>query len=399
VGSPSPRTVLYLHSSARLYGSDRQLLAIAGGLDPRRYRPLVVLAEHGPLADELARAGVEVQVRPLAVLRRALMSPRGVARIAASFASDAAGLGRLARSRGVALVHTNTSVTLGGAAAARVAGVPHVWHVREIYAAFDRWFSAYRRLLLTADALPCVSRATREQFPAAAAAFTLHDGLPYPPDRAPRAEARRELGLDPGAFVVAVLGRIAAWKGQDVLVRAIAQLPADAVALVCGEPWPGEESRQRELEQLAASLGVGDRVRLTGVLGRPGLAFGAADVVAVPSTLPDPFPNSALEAAAAGCCVVGADHGGIPEIVEHDRTGLLVAPGSPDDLAAALGELRGDHPRIMRLGSAAEQLVAERFSRERMLGEVQTLYDRLTGTAPARSSSPVTSAAAGRPNQ
>jgi hypothetical protein len=79
-------------------------------------------------------------VRPLAVLRRSLMSPNGIGRVVASWAADAGGLGRLARSRDVALVHTNTSVTLGGAAAARVAGVPHVWHVREIYAGFERWF-------------------------------------------------------------------------------------------------------------------------------------------------------------------------------------------------------------------------------------------------------------------
>ena len=71
----------------------------------------------------LRHRGVEVQVRPLAVLRRSLMSPRGISRVAAAWATDAGGLGRMARKRGVALVHTNTSVTLGGAAAARIAGI------------------------------------------------------------------------------------------------------------------------------------------------------------------------------------------------------------------------------------------------------------------------------------
>ena len=141
------RRVLFLHSSAGRYGADRQLELIATGLDPDRFEPIVVLAERGPLCDALEAAGVEVHVRPLAVLRRALMSPAGMGRVAAAWAADAGGLGRLARKRGVALVHTNTSVTLGGAAAARVAGVPHVWHVREIYAGFERWWPAYRRLL------------------------------------------------------------------------------------------------------------------------------------------------------------------------------------------------------------------------------------------------------------
>ncbi len=305
------------------------------------------------------------------------MSPRGISRVAAAWAADAGGLGRLARARDVALVHTNTSVTLGGAAAARLAGVPHVWHVREIYAGFDRWFPAYRRLLLSADALPCVSRATCLQFGGAPAAFTLHDGLPYPPERAPREAARAQLGLDPDAFVVAVLGRIAGWKGQDVLVRALAQLPETAVALIAGAPWPGDERHLRELQQLAIALGMGDRTHMIGVLDRPSLAFGAADVVAVPSTQPDPFPNAALEAAAAGCCVVGSDHGGIPEIIEDGRTGILVGPGDPHALAAALTAMSDDPDRRRHLGDAAARDVRARFSTQGMLDATQGLYDRM----------------------
>lgn len=314
-------------------------------------------------------------MRPLAVLRRSLMSPRGVARVAASWASDAGGLGRLARARDVALVHTNTSVTLGGAAAARLAGVPHVWHVREIYAGFDRWFPAYRRLLLTADALPCVSHATCEQFDGDPRAFVLHDGLAYEPERIDRGAARTELGLPADAFVVAVLGRISGWKGQDVLVRALPRLPADCVALIAGDAWRGEERHVRELRQLADRLGVDGRTCLTGTISRPSVVFAAADVVVVPSKQPDPFPNSALEAAAHGCCVVGADHGGIPEILGD--AGVLVSPGDPRALAAALAELHDDPARRERLGDAAARRVAGAYGRDRMLTELQSLYDRL----------------------
>ena len=71
---PSPASVLYLNSSSGRYGADRQLVALATGLDPQRYAPLVVLPGEGELADDLRSAGVEVQVRPLAVLRRAGLS-------------------------------------------------------------------------------------------------------------------------------------------------------------------------------------------------------------------------------------------------------------------------------------------------------------------------------------
>jgi len=373
-----PRTVLFLHSSAGRYGADRQLALLAGRLDPARYRALVVLAMDGELREDLQAAGVDVLVRPLAVLRRASMSPVGLARIGGALARDAGGLGRLARARGVGVIHTNTSVTLGGAAAARIARVPHVWHVREIYAGFERYWPAYRRLLLSADALPCVSQATRAQLGATARARVLHDGLALAPRRAPRDAARAALDLSAGAFVVAILGRISSWKGQDVLIRALAVCGDDGtIALVAGDPWPGEERRLEELRALAGSLGVADRVRFTGFRPDVENVYGAADVVAVPSTQPDPLPNAALEAAAAGCCVVAADHGGLPEILTDGVTGRLVTPGDPAALARALAELRADPAARERLGAAAAADVRARFSAARMLDEVQALYDAL----------------------
>ncbi len=320
-------------------------------------------------------------VRPLAVLRRALMSPRGVSRVAAAWAADAGGLGRLARARDVALVHTNTSVTLGGAAAARVAGTPHVWHVREIYSGFERWFEPYRRLLLSADALPCVSQATCEQFGGAPAAFVLHDGLAIDPRRGDRATSRRTLGLPDDAVVVAVLGRISGWKGQDVLVRSLGAGALrgrdDVVALIAGAPWRGEQRHLRALEELATTLGVTGRVHLAGFVTDVDAVYGAADIVAVPSRQPDPLPNAALEAAAAGCCVVGAAHGGVPEIIRDGETGLLVEPGDAAALAAALAELVDDPARREALGAAAARDVRERFSTPALLDSLQALYDRL----------------------
>ena len=332
----------------------------------------------GELREDLHAAGVETVVRPLSVMRRAAMSPAGMARIAIELARDAGGLARLARRRDVAIVHTNTSVTLGGSAASRVARIPHVWHLREIYTGFERWWPAYRRLLLTADALPCVSQATLAQLGGHPRGMVLHDGLPIAPARAPRKAARAALGLPADAYVCAILGRISTWKGQDVLIGALAE-PAlaagGAIALVAGDPWQGEERRLQELHALAARLGVDERVRFEGFRSDVENIYGAADVVCVPSTQPDPLPNAALEAAAAGCCVVAADHGGLPEILRDGETGLLVTPGDCAALARALAQLQADPARRERLGAAAAADVRERFAPERLLERTQALYD------------------------
>jgi glycosyltransferase involved in cell wall biosynthesis len=385
--SPGPATVLLLHSSSGRYGADRQLLLIASRLDPGRYRPLVVLPEPGPLADDLRDAGIEVRVQGLSVLRREHATAGGTASVAAALARDAAVLGTLVRRRRVALVHSNTSVVLGGAAAASLGRVPHVWHVREIYARFGRLWPRYRSLLSTAAALPCVSEATAAQFRAADRVHVIHDGLAFEPVRRPCNAARRALGLDPAAPVIAVLGRISDWKGQDVLVRALAEPPLgdrEAVGVIAGEAWPGAEQRTERVLELASRLGVDRRLRLLGFRDDVETVLGAADLIAVPSTAPDPLPGAAIEAAAAGCTVIASATGGLPEIVHDGATGRLVPPGDPDALARTAAELLDRPDERERLGAAARDDVRRRFSAARLLDELQQLYDTVRAGPAAR---------------
>jgi glycosyltransferase involved in cell wall biosynthesis len=355
---------------------------MAAGLDRSRYTPLVVLPDDGELATDLREAGVEVVIRPLAVVRRALLTPRGLAAIASAAAQDAVALRKLAAGREVALIHSNTSVVLGGAPAAAGARIPHLWHMREIYqgSEFERGWPAFRTMLLSAAALPCVSRATASQFGASRRPRVVPDGLAIEPRRAPRAEARAALGLPADAPVIAVLGRISGWKGQDVLIRALAEPELErrrAVAVIAGAAWPGAEERTVAVRVLARSLGVDHRVRFVGFRDDVENVYGAADVVAVPSTAPDPLPGAAIEAAAAGCAVVASAHGGLPEIIRDGRTGRLVTPGDPGALARAAAALLDDPDERERLGAAAATSVRERFAPSRLLAAIQDLYDEV----------------------
>jgi glycosyltransferase involved in cell wall biosynthesis len=376
--------VLLVHSSSGRYGADRQVRLIATGLDPERFTPIVALPSEGPLAADLREAGVEVLIAPLAVLRRAHASARGAAAVATGAARDAARLGWLIRRRQLALVHSNTSVVLGGAGAAALARVPHVWHVREIYARFGRLWPPYRSLLQTAAALPCVSRATASQFPRSRRVRVIADGLATDGQRAPRAAARGVLGVHDDAPAIAVLGRVSDWKGQDVLVRALAEpqlRDRHAIALIAGEAWPGAEHRARAVLALAGELGVSERVRMLGFRDDLDNVLGAADLIAVPSTCPDPLPGAAIEAAAAGCAVIASAHGGLPEIIRDGETGRLVPPNDPGALARAAAELLDDPSARDRLGAAASLDVRERYSAPRVLESIQALYDSVLADA------------------
>ncbi|HEX6713583.1 MAG TPA: glycosyltransferase family 4 protein [Thermoleophilaceae bacterium] len=363
-----PSRVLFLHSSAGLYGADRQLVALAGGLQSRGFAVTTVIPERGSLAARLEAAGVDVVVHPLAVLRRRLLSPGGIARLGIQGVRERSVLAGLCR--GCSLVHSNTSVILW-----RPRDVPHVVHVREIYAGLaPRAWPLWRRRLMQADARICVSHAVAAQFDPAGT-HVIHDGSPRALSSLFPAMRER---LKTAPFRVAVLGRISDWKGQDVLIRALAE-PAlaeiGAQAVIAGDAYPGEAAP--DIRALANALGVADRVEFAGFVANPEEFLASVDAVAVPSTRPDPLPNSAIEAQAAGLPVVAANHGGLPEIVNDGTTGILVAPDDAVGLAQALRALADDPAKREQMGEAAAEDARNRFTVDRMLDDVEAVYATL----------------------
>lgn len=105
------------------------------------------------------------------------------------------------------------------------------------------------------------------------------------------------------------------------------------------------------------------------------VVFGAADLIAVPSTAPDPLPGAAIEAGAAGCAVIASGHGGLPEIIRDRETGRLVEPGNASALALTPAELLDDSGLRERLGAAAAADVRARFSAQRLQAEIHDVYD------------------------
>jgi glycosyltransferase involved in cell wall biosynthesis len=134
---------------------------------------------------------------------------------------------------------------------------------------------------------------------------------------------------------------------------------------------------------LAQRLGVADRVRLIGFRDDVENVYGAADVVAVPSTQPGALPGAAIEAA-AGCAVVASAHGGLPEILRDGETGPLVAPGDVAALAQAGAELLGDERERERLGSAAALDVRRRFASARQIQKIEALHAAVLGSPLSR---------------
>ncbi len=164
-------------------------------------------------------------------------------------------------------------------------------------------------------------------------------------------------------------------KGLLHLVRAMALLPSVARAHldIVGEDWGGVAP----VASLATELGVGDQISILGPLVRWRLlqAYASADLMVLPSLF-ESFPIVLLEAMAAGLPVVASRVGGIAEVVEEGRTGLLVEPGNPRDLAHALELLISD-PKLRRAMGRRGRERAQDYSWDMVAQRVRQVYEEV----------------------
>ncbi len=184
--------------------------------------------------------------------------------------------------------------------------------------------------------------------------------------------------LEDGQPMVLLPGRITRWKGQAVLIEALARMQTKDVCVVLVGSDQGRTKFVAELSALAERLGVAERVRMVGHCDDMPAALKLAGVVVNASTDPEAFGRVVIEAQSMACPVIATDHGGAVETVEHDVTGWRVRPGDPDHLAAALDYVLGlsDAQRAV-VGAAARESVKASYTVARMQAETLDVYREL----------------------
>ena len=297
-----------------------------------------VASAGGGLAAKLAAAGVPHHALPLAT--------KNPLRIIA----NAKRLVALVREGGYDLVHVRSrapawSVRL----AAGKAGFKWLATYHGVYGTEPRWFKLpYNRVMLKGLRTICVSDFVRRHVesvyrPPEGQLVTIHDGADtarfFPGAATPEAAAefRRSLGFDPSAPLVVMVGRLTRWKGQHLLLQAVARMRHPRVGVLFVGSDQGRVEYTAELKALAAQLPPGKRAAFLDRCGDMPLVYAAGTVaVNCSSGQPEAFGRVIPEAQAMGTLVVGTAHGGACETIADGKTGFLVPPGDVAALAARL---------------------------------------------------------------
>lgn len=383
--------VLYLNPTAQMGGAEYSLLDLAGSLDRTRFIPLLVCLGEGPLVNEAAGRGIDTVALPLSgrigelSLKGQRSGPAGLAVAALSAAPIALKIRRLAARAQIVHTNGNKAHVLGGFTKGRAR---LVWHVRDFWRTGSVERAMCRLANRRASAVIANSTAVGEHLAAMGVDRDLvHvvpngiDGHRFTPD-GPVAPLREELGWPSDTPLVGTVGMLTRWKGQDVFLRAFADVLRawpQARCVVAGDEiyvTRGQTGFGDELRRVARELGIEHAVAFTGYRRDVPAVLRALDVVVHASVEPEPFGRVVGEAMASARPVVATDAGGVPEVTGRE-TALLVPPGDVEAMSRAIQQLLADRTDARRRAAAGRERILRSFPVAAHVERVQTLYDSL----------------------
>jgi glycosyltransferase involved in cell wall biosynthesis len=276
------------------------------------------------------------------------------------------------RARNYDLIYANTQKALVvGAIASFFARRPLVYHLHDILS-LEHFSKTNLRVAITlinqfASLVIANSQASKTAFIEAGGKADIvevvYNGFAIQKYQIPEAEVkqlREKLGLSE-KFVVGHFSRLSPWKGQHILIDALAECPENMSVILVGDALFGENEYVQELHQKVQALNLENRVKFLGFRDDIPQLMAACDLVAHTSIAPEPFGRVIVEAMLCGKPVVATKAGGAIELVEHEINGFLVTPNNPQELAQVINYCVQEQDRIKNIANHARISASQRF--------------------------------------
>lgn len=371
------RLICYPFAGDSVGGAHISILHLIRRLDTTRFRPVVVLHQEGALAEHLRRLDVPYTLLPL---RGFAGQNPNLASIAWHAAHAVHTLLPFLRDRRIGIVHANDlRMNLTWALAARVAGVPLVWHQRTTPMSRSPLWSLLpllaNRVIAISDAVADSLRRGRWRPEVVYNPFDV--SAPASDRNACRAALLSELGLPSDAILIAYVGRLVGYKRADICIRMVPFLrEAMRRPVACLLIGAGSDAAQQALHDVARKCGVEQQVHFLGFRHPVEHDIAGCDLLVAPSEI-EGFGRAVVEAMLAGTPVVASRIGGHVDIIDDGRTGCLVEAGNVKAFATAAQRLLSDTRLRDGVIAAARADARQRFSAEAHAETVMRMYSKL----------------------
>lgn len=386
------KSILFIHQSAELYGSDKTILMFISSLDKQKYKSIVVLPFDGPLKREFEKNGIEVVIAPVLKLYRKMFTPTNILKFFKEYKEGLKTLNELHKKHNFNIVYSHTLAALIGIVFAKKNNIKHLWHVQEIIAKpviFNKGF--VKLLSIKANDVAVYDSKTTMEFwiknnpRLAKKSEFVCNGLDVKQKPEPNIEnslkIRKEYyKVNEHQLVIALVGRINSWKGQQLLLEAFNKIALNYnnIKLVyLGSAPPNQEFFETDLKNKISEYGLNERVIIIPFQENIWPFWDSIDIAVVPSTEPEPFGMVAIEAMLSRKPVVAANHGGLTETVLHNHNGLLFEPNNAESLAISLEELINNESKRKQFGENGYHRTIEHFSLEKHVEKFEAIFEKI----------------------
>lgn len=365
--------ILFLEQYSEISGGQLCLLEILEHLDREEYNPFVVVPEAGQLPEALREMGIESVIMPFGSYSQGEKTAFDVVKMVATSIWLIPKMIKFIRENRINLVYANAPRTLlWGTLAARLAGVPVVWHLHLILR--GRKAKAMVRLLLRlgVDHVITVSKAVADSFITPkhkpkhlSVVYNGADLNRFNPAIASD-KFRREFALAPHQLAIGIIGQISAEKGHLTFINVAAvvcnQHPDARFFIVGGQPFgEGGIPFINELMERVSELGLTENVVFTGPRSDIPDILAGLDILVSASEVPEACPRVVIEGMASGKVVIATENGAVPEIIDDNSDGLLFPVNDHEKLAQLIEAVFNDSELHKAIKAGAREKAEVKF--------------------------------------
>jgi len=386
------KTILVIHQSAELYGSDKTMLYFLSELDKTKYLPIIVLPFDGPLKIELEKNNIKVVIAPVLKLYRKMFTPKNIFKFIKEYYQGIKILNALNKEYKFDIVYTHTLAALIGILFAKKRNIKHLWHVQEIIAKPKVFNFLFKKILsldcnhkVVYDSIATMNFWIENNLKLAEKSEAVWNGIETKNSKsftdAELHEVRENYFFATNnEIVIALVGRINSWKGQQLLLQSfktVIEKYKNIKLVYLGSAPPNQTIFETELRNKIKEYNLESNVILIPFQKEIEKFWNSIDIAVVPSTEPEPFGMVVIEAMLAKKPVIASNHGGPTEIIIQNETGLLFEPNNLNSLSHALEKLIKDKPARTLYGENGFNRVHTTFSLESHVNHFENIFDQL----------------------
>jgi glycosyltransferase involved in cell wall biosynthesis len=373
--------------SADMYGASRSLIKLVRILNVN-YKVYVLLPDSGSLSAELKAIIPADRIllnEDLYIFTRKSFRLKYIVSTLLRFIRNLIFIRKIILKYDIHIIHTNSGVVPAPAMAARITARKHIWHIREWFGDFKRFWPFYSAYITRfSDKVVCVSKTMADQFHEHKKVMSIYNGFEIP-----RISAEVSIpeglqqSLNQAELVLGCTSRIRLIrKGQEYLIEAIGivsqRTRKNIQAILIGDYVPGYEWQKENITALIEKYQLEDRIHFLGHLTNPIPYYKLFDVFVLPSGEPEPFGGVIMEAMSLGLPVIGSNAGGTTEQIANNQNGYLFDNKNAEDLANKIELFLNDPSSIKLFGNCSRERIEKYFSLDLHEENILRLYEEIS---------------------